>query len=233
MNDLDRLRTLLAADAPLNWVITGDSITHGLMHTQGVRSYAEHLHEIVRSERFRVDDVMVNTAISGHRLAQILDDFDRRVAMWRPDVVTLMIGANDCSTAGAFPPIDAGAFGDALVQFVERVRATSAIPVLLTPPSVDVVQAPERARIAEFAEAMRVVAAAHEVALVDVHAAFTRIGRGGVPTGLMNDAFHPNAAGHAAIALEAATALGLDPAPERARTFGLLRARVTEATRLP
>ncbi|MBO4545343.1 MAG: SGNH/GDSL hydrolase family protein, partial [Verrucomicrobia bacterium] len=32
---------------PINWVFTGDSITHALVHTLGERSYAEHFEERV------------------------------------------------------------------------------------------------------------------------------------------------------------------------------------------
>lgn len=211
--DLERLGAALAAEAPMNWVLTGDSITHGVVHTLGGRSYVEHLHEVVRGELHRQRDAMINTAISGHRLPQILDDFERRVAVWSPDVVTIMIGTNDCSTGGVFPIVEPAEFGASVAEFVSRVRDLGSIPVLLTPPSVDTVLAPERARIAEFAEAVRTVAAEHDVILVDVLAAFTRIGGGDVPSALMNDAFHPNAAGHTALALEVAAVLGLEPDP--------------------
>ncbi len=76
-------RAVSSARPPLTWVLTGDSITHGLVHTQGGRTYAEHLHEIVRGELGRVHDALIDTAISGWRIVQILDDFDRRVATWR------------------------------------------------------------------------------------------------------------------------------------------------------
>ncbi|UJP09427.1 SGNH/GDSL hydrolase family protein [Microbacterium sp. KUDC0406] len=217
-----RLQAALTAEEPLTWVITGDSITHGLVHTHGGRSYPEHLHELVRGELARTRDILINSAISGNKIVQILADFDRRVASWNPDVVTLMIGTNDCSTAVATLPPEK--FAASIAEFVTRVRALSAVPVLLTPPSVDVAAAPERARIGEFAQAIRDVAAHDDVLLVDQHARFGEIGHGGVPWGLMNDPFHPNAAGHAALALELAKVLGIRPEPSR--TLTLLQAQV-------
>ena len=80
--DADLLARALASDVPLTWVLTGDSITHGLVHTQGGRTYPEHLHEIVRGELGRVHDAVIDTAISGWRIVQLLEDFDRRVATW-------------------------------------------------------------------------------------------------------------------------------------------------------
>lgn len=224
-----RLQAALTADAPLTWVITGDSITHGLVHTHGGRSYPEHLHELIRGELARTRDILINSAISGHKIVQILADFDRRVASWNPDVVTLMIGTNDCSTLVA--TLEPAKFGASIAEFVARVRALGAVPVLLTPPSVDVAAAPERARIGEFAHAIRDVAARDDVLLVDQHARFDEIGHGGVPWGLMNDPFHPNEAGHAALALELAKVLGIRPEPSR--TLPLLRAQVTAASLNP
>jgi lysophospholipase L1-like esterase len=101
--------------------------------------------------------------------------------------------------------------------------------VLQTPPSIDSANAPERARLAEFAAAVRAVAASDDVILVDQLARFTELGGGGVPWGLMNDPFHPNATGHAALAVELARALGIRPDPTRSRTLGALAAQVEAA----
>ncbi|WP_194762956.1 SGNH/GDSL hydrolase family protein [Microbacterium sp. UFMG61] len=226
-SDLRDLAELLTSTEPLNWVITGDSITHGLVHTHGGRSYAEHLHELIRGELARTRDAVINTAISGHRLPDILGDFDRRVASWRPDVVTLMIGTNDMSTLPGSPLVAPADFAASLREFVTRVRSLGAIPVLQTPPSIDTANAPGRERLTEFADAVREVATSEDVILVDQHARFTELGHGGVPWGLMNDPFHPNGAGHAALALELATALGLRPPVSRA--IPLLEAQVRAA----
>lgn len=228
-SDLARLADLLAGPDPLNWVITGDSITHGLVFTQGGRSYAEHLHELIRGELERVRDIVVNSAISGHRIVDILGDFDRRVSSWRPDVVTLMIGTNDLSTGGPQPIISSEEYAASLREFAARVRALGAIVVLQTPPPIDVANAPERARVAEFADAVRQVAAGEDVILVDQYTRLVELGAGGMPWGLMGDPFHPNAAGHAALALEIATVLGIRPKPERSRTLPLLEAQVGAA----
>lgn len=228
-SDLRRIAASLAGAEPLNWVITGDSITHGLLHTQGGRSYPEHLHELIRGELGRVRDVVINTAISGNRIIDILDDWDRRVASWHPDLVTLMIGTNDASDGGPRAVTGADEYSSSVHDFVVRVRALGAVPVLQTPPTIDTANAPERARIAEFADAVRDVAASEDVILVDQHARFTHLGNGGVPWGLMGDPFHPNAAGHAALALELANALDICPPPEADRTLPLLEAQVAMA----
>ena len=228
-SDLRRIAASLAGVEPLNWVITGDSITHGLLHTQGGRSYSEHLHELIRGELGRTRDVVINSAISGHRITDILNDWDRRVASWHPDVVTLMIGTNDLATGPGQVTVEPGDFAASLREFVSRVRATGAVVVLQTPPAIDIVNAPGRERVAEFADAVRTVAASEDVILVDQHARFIELGNGGVPWGLMGDPFHPNAAGHAALALELANALDICPQPEADRTLPLLEAQVAMA----
>jgi lysophospholipase L1-like esterase len=227
--DRGRLAAALDDPAPLNWIITGDSITHGLVHTQGGRSYPEHLHELIRGELERVRDIVLNTAISGNRIVDLLGDWDRRVASWRPDVVTLMIGTNDASDGGPREVISAADYAGSLREFVSRVRALGAIPVLQTPPAIDTRNAPERARIGEFAQAVREVAASEDVILVDQFARFAELGAGGVPWGLMNDPFHPSATGHAALALELANVLGIRPDGPRARTHALLEGLVATA----
>lgn len=223
--DLDRLRTLLDSGSPLNWVFTGDSITHGLAHTHGARNYVDHLHELIRGDLGRVQDITINTAISGWRAAMLLDDFARRVVTWQPHIVTLMIGTNDCSDEGVFEIIDPDTFAASVGEFVTRARDIGAIPVLITPPTVDAAHAPERARIADFADATRAVATAHSTILIDVYARFDKAGSGRrshLAWGLLNDPFHPNAAGHAEIALALAEGLGL--ANEPTRTLTHLRA---------
>lgn len=230
--DLTRLRSLLDDGTPLNWVLTGDSITHGLIHTHGARTYAEHLHELIRGDLARTQDALINTAISGWRIVQLLKDFDRRVATWRPHIVTLMIGTNDCSTAGAFKTIEPAQFAASVTEFVGRVRDLGAIPVLQTQPAIDVRNAPERARIADFAQAIRDVADEQGTILVDHFDRFAEMGvdhQGDVPWGLLNDPFHPNAAGHALIALGVAEELGLEPEPARDRVLAHLRSQVLVA----
>lgn len=211
--DLDRMRELVASDQPLTWVFTGDSITHGLVHTRGARNYVDHLHELIRGDLGRVQDTVINTAITGWRADLILGEFARRVADWHPDVVSLMIGTNDCTTTWLDPVIEPDAFESSIAEFVRRVRDIGAIPALQTPPVVDLLHAPDRHRIGEFAQRIRDVAAHDAVILVDQHARFadfstgTGPGNEGMPWGLLDDAFHPNAAGHALLAREFAHGL--------------------------
>jgi len=238
-DDARLLRERLETDEPLTWVLTGDSITHGLIHTRGARNYVDHLHELIRGDLGRVQDAVLNTAITGWRIDLILGDFARRVADWRPDVVTLMIGTNDCTTEWLSPIVQPDAFGAQVAEFVARVRALGALPVLQTPPTIDLLHAPDRARIGAFVERIRDVAAREGVLLADQHAFFedfsagTGPGNEGSPWGLLDDAFHPGPSGHAAIALVLARALGLDELVPASRVLTDLTARVAVAAHPP
>src|SRR4029077_19894017 len=57
------IKQLLAGKRPLTWVFTGDSITHGALHTLGWRSYPEHFAERVRWEQRRMRHVGIHTGI--------------------------------------------------------------------------------------------------------------------------------------------------------------------------
>src|SRR6266511_979426 len=91
------IKQFLAGKKALTWVFTGDSITHGALHTLGWRSYPEHFAERVRWELRRMRDVVINTGISGDRTGGLLADLDWRVLRFKPDVVSVMFGMNDCS----------------------------------------------------------------------------------------------------------------------------------------
>lgn len=235
MTDAARLQEALDSSRPLTWVMTGDSITHGLIHTRGARNYVDHLHELIRGDLGRGQDAVINTAISGWRADLILDDFDRRVTHWTPDVVPLMIGTNDCTTLWLNPVIEVSDFTASITELVTRVRALGAIPVLQTPPMIDLMRAPDRERIGDFVRAIRDVAADEGVILADQHAFFESFAEGtgpgneGQAWGLLDDAFHPNADGHAALALCLARALGLDKDAAASPVLTALTARVAVA----
>src|SRR5580698_4140403 len=57
----DAIRALLKGKEHVVWLITGDSITHGALHTCGWRSYPELFGERVRWELYRVRDIVINT----------------------------------------------------------------------------------------------------------------------------------------------------------------------------
>lgn len=198
----------LHARAPLTWVFVGDSITQGLEHTHGRRSFVEHFAERTRGELGRFGDVVVNTGVSGDRTEDVLAGFPARVARFHPDVVVVMLGTND-SVRG---PAGRAGFHHRLGEIVARVRALHAVPVLQTPPAADVEASPEHADLAAYADVVRAVADERDVVLVDHFAHWVEAGHGAPPAAWLDDPIHPNALGHLEMARTLFRRLGVfDP----------------------
>lgn len=211
MPDLEKIQQLLAGDAPLTWVFTGDSITHGALHTLGTRSYPEHFAERVRWELRRMRDVVINTGISGNRTGDVLADLDWRVLRFEPHVVSIMLGMNDC-TAGEAGHVT---FRDNLTELVTRCREAGAALLLHTPNTIYVANAGGRSDVGAYAQLVREVAAAQNTALVDHYAHWEQAkpDQEQLLPWLEDQSIHPGVYGHREFAKETFRALGIfDPA---------------------
>lgn len=204
------LRALLGQKGrPLTWVFTGDSITHGAKHTHGTRSYVEHFAERVRWELGRGRDIVINTGLSGEKTDGLLRDFDWRVARFKPEVVSIMIGMNDCVRG----PDQREAFRTNLCTLIRQTRALGAIPVLHTPNPIDFPKAQERRDLPAYAALVADVARDQNVLLVD----HWQHWQTACPTPdqlapWLNDPIHPNPRGHREMAMLTFQVLGLyDP----------------------
>jgi lysophospholipase L1-like esterase len=211
---MDRVKRLLASDQPTKWLFLGDSITHGALHTFGYRDYAELFAERVRYELGRSLDVVINTAISGNSTRDLLAQFEWRVAQFKPQVVFVMIGMNDC---GEGNDITLEEFCGNLAELVRRLEAVGALGVLQTTCPILAPLAPERApHFPAYMDAVRSVAAQSRLPLVD-HARFWAE-HPDKHFYWMSDAFHPNAYGHRAFAELIFRRLGIhDPAAQSCR----------------
>lgn len=90
--DLGRISTVLNSDTPATWVVTGDSITHGALHTNGRRSYPEHWTERVRWElgKPKNRDFVIDSGVSGATSAELVAMFGERVTAFSPRVVSIV-----------------------------------------------------------------------------------------------------------------------------------------------
>lgn len=161
---LDGVRQLLKGRDPVRWVFAGDSITQGAKHTFGYRAFPEIFAERVRWEMRRGRDVVINSAISGSTSEDILDDFEWRIAQFRPNVVLLMIGTNDA----AYPSITPNSFGNTIRKLVGCMVDGGAIPTLITPNPILKAAAPKRQRLDEFAVVLRETAGTMNMHCLDV-----------------------------------------------------------------
>lgn len=199
-SDLEKLKMILKGKDPNIWLFTGDSITHGAKHTHGHRSYPEVFQERIRWEISRVRDVVINTGISGHAASNILSDFEWRVAQFKPGVVSVMIGTNDCAREGMTPEL----YRQHLSELIQRIREIDAIPILHTPNIIILDASPERRTLPKYILVLRDLAAQENVVLVDNYGHWEATGSERTMEYVfrtwLNDPLHPNQFGHQEIA---------------------------------
>lgn len=198
--DLEKIKSCLTQKTPNIWMFTGDSITHGAKHTHGYRSYPEVFQERIRWELGRVRDIVINSGISGNTAAQIADDFDWRIRQFKPAVVSLMIGTNDCARKGMTP----GKFKSDVAKLIGMIRAIGAVPVLHTPNPIIIPTSPERKTLPDYIPVLRALSMEEKVILVDNYQywenSMEEQSQRKIFKKWLNDRLHPNQTGHQEIA---------------------------------
>jgi len=189
-------------DTALTWVITGDSITHGAWFTKGDRSYPEHLAERVRGEMLRFRDIIINTGVSGEISTGLLADFDWRVLRFNPDVVSINLGMNDCARI----PVEQ--HKKEMGEMITKAKQAGAIVILHATNTV-FTEHGHAQKLPPFIEAVRQLAAEHDVMLVDHYKTFSAAQQGAENRTWFADAIHPNGLGHAHMAAEMFRVIGI------------------------
>lgn len=217
--ELAKVKALLEKPEPITWLVTGDSITHGALHTHGYRSYPEHFAERIRWELRRVRDVVINTGISGDRVPGLANDLEHRVLRFKPTVVSIMMGMND-ATAG---PEGREPFRAAYLQLIDRLRAETNSLILLHTPNPITAAATSRSDLPAYAQIIREVAADRGVALCDQEAMWQEYiaNKKTDLNYLLNDGtIHPNGVGHVLFTHNLCKTLGIhDPASNTGRLY--------------
>jgi acyl-CoA thioesterase I len=134
--------------------------------------------------------------VSGNRSSDVRAGFAHRIEVFEPSVVLIMLGTNDALDGEE----GLERFRDDLSDTIFRTRAIGAVPILQTPPPIDVENAPTRAGLVQYVEVVRQVAASTRVVFVDHYAQWTAHSPDGPPPALLADAFHPNEQGHYVLA---------------------------------
>ncbi len=204
---VEGIKELLAAKDPVAWVFTGDSITHGALHTKGWRSYPEHFAERVRWELKRMRDIVINTGISGDKTDGLLADLDWRVLHLKPDVVSIMIGMNDCTLG----EVGRELFRKNLTAIATKIKSAGAIPILNTPNPVYLKKAETRGDLPAYAQVVRDVALGTKALLVDHYAHWEKAkpDQEALVKWLEDQSIHPGVFGHREFAKLIFTDLGI------------------------
>lgn len=183
---------LLSHAQPLRWVFTGDSITHGAVHTNGHRHYPELFAEHLRRPFGRPRDHVVTTGISGRRITDLEDDLEWSVRQYRPHVVSLMFGLNDCVHADG----DVHAFVTAYETVLDAIQGDGATVLLHTPNRVSTSDPERSAALPPYVAAIRALAHERDLPLIDHFAAWDAAQRANAVEYWINHGCHPNAEGH-------------------------------------
>ena len=201
-NDLSRISMLLKEKKMVTWLFTGDSITQGAKHTNGMRAFPEIFAERMRWEMNRSYDVVINTAISGNTSQNIVNDFELRVAKYQPNVVFLMIGTNDAATERNISPEQ---FRENLLILIDSIRTIKSIPVLMSPNRIVADRSPNRSMLEEYVLQMRDVIKIKNIVFVDNWEIWNnelkKKYEDKVYEKLLNDPLHPNGYGHKELAI--------------------------------
>lgn len=194
---MDRIKALINdKDKPVRWVFYGDSITHGVEHTFGMRDYTELFEERVRGELRRNYDMVINAAISGNKTSDLLASFDLRIVQNNPDVVFLMIGMNDCSERSG---VSLQYFEENLNTLAEKISALDAELVMQTTCPILPGTAPDRYdNLGLYMDIIRKVAGERDLPLIDHHKFWEK--NGDKLYYWMSNEYHPNGFGHLAFA---------------------------------
>ncbi len=217
--ELDLIKALFDKPDPVVWLITGDSITHGALHTHGYRSYPEHFAERVRWEMRRMRDVVINTGISGDTVPGLAKDLDHRVLQFKPTVVSIMMGMNDAN-AGVE---GREAFRAAYIKLVDRLRDETNVLILLHTPNPITAAATRKSDLPAYARIVREVAQDRGVALCDQNKIWrdhVRRRKSDLNYLLDDGTIHPNGYGHVLFTHSLCKTLGIhDPVSNTGRLY--------------
>lgn len=183
---------MIRGDKGLSIVFTGDSITHGPLHTKGYRSYTEHFRERLK-EKFKNENIMVfNTGVSGATTRDIINDFHICVNIYDPDIVFIMLGMNDSSNQ----IVSLEEYRSNIIELINKVREIGAILILQTSNTIKMDLS--RKSLKFYMEVIREIASEKNVMLIDHYSHWEELEKENpnLKNELLNDLIHPNEKGH-------------------------------------
>ena len=130
-SDFTEIRTKALQDGAANsWVLIGDNSTSGNGATYGYKNYGEYFEERIRweligSPMINRERYVINSGVDGADSESINTNFDKWVAEFDPEIVSIMIGGNEKGTAEEFEAN--------LKEIIEKSRDIKALVMLQTP----------------------------------------------------------------------------------------------------
>ena len=191
-------------------VFFGDSITQEGTMPDG---YVSRL-DALTSAKYE----LIGAGVGGDRVTSLADRLDTDVLIYRPDVVVIWVGVNDCGWFRWTPAIGGTTldkYETVLGQLVQKIKQQGARVVLCTPAVIGEKHRGENdldTELDKYAAAVRRVAGRNGAKLVDLRTVFTRYLQAHNPDNqakgiLTSDGVHPTPAGNKLVAEALVTAL--------------------------
>ncbi|EAQ78359.1 hypothetical protein DSM3645_18521 [Blastopirellula marina DSM 3645] len=181
------------ADGELTKIVCfGDSITGVYYHSGSKRAWCDMLGLALKTAYPNADLQMINAGRSGHTTVNALARIDRDVIAKQPQLVIVSFGMNDVARV----PLED--YKRNMREIIQRCQDAGAKVIVCTPNAVSETAARPEAKLAQYVNAARSIAADFQLPLVDLFAAWRKI-RAEDPLGwslLMSDEIHPNMTGH-------------------------------------
>lgn len=179
------------------FVCIGDSITEQNFHLRGKLNYVGQLAEKL-IDTYGRKFLLLNAGVSGDTSWGVKDRLERDALRFAPDLVTVMLGMNDCQRGPELLP----EFRRNLETIVTRIAAAGSEALLLTQNALDynVCEPSVLARVhyPAYVDVLRRMAEETGTPLCDIGRVWEQ--RVGGATNmhllLMNDGIHPGEAGH-------------------------------------
>ena len=155
---------------------------------------------------------VIDSGVSGNNTREALARFDRDVAFFKPDLVIVTFGGNDCNPLPA-KRVPEDEFAANMTAIGRKIEALNAIPIFQTYYKMDLeAMEPERAKnFVRNMEIVREVAQVHSWHLVDQYAVFDKLDPSVHRYKMMLNAMHVNEAGNMLIGVELLRHFDIDP----------------------
>lgn len=198
-------------------VAFGDSVTQGFTSAGKIEAEAVYHRQLQTQLEQRYPHTtfnVINAGVAGHTATDSLARLDRDVIRYQPDLVLIAFGLNDAVTTADDPNLLS--FKTAIETMISQLESDTSSDVILLTPNFMVsadnanIDSSERhyleallpvqtgGALATCAQAIREVAAALHIPLVDVHRAWDSFAEQGIDTNMLlaNGLNHPNAEAH-------------------------------------
>lgn len=152
---------LLGTDEAVSWLFAGDSYTPKTTSPLAWRTFTSRFAGAVRTSFERPRDLFIDGTFPQSRLSEIVFEFEKRIAKFRPDVCFLSLSLLDAEAKST------DRFEQLLLRVIRWASQNGCLLVLQTPPCLPPRSDAELTRRLVFVEAVRGMAAEHSCPLVD------------------------------------------------------------------